>query len=201
MRKNLSKTELSDKSAILKSNTNIMNDLDQKKYPIGKFEPSEPICDVKLDEHIKVIKNFPEKLKNLIEDFTDDQLDTPYREGGWTVRQLVNHIADSHINSFIRFKLAITEDNPTIKPYDEAKWAELQDSVNMPVKPAMRMIKGTHQRWTALLKTLTNKQFERTFHHPEMNKDYDLRYYLAFYVWHCDHHFAHIQNLKKEKGW
>ncbi|MDR6157526.1 putative damage-inducible protein DinB [Chryseobacterium sp. SLBN-27] len=178
-----------------------MNDIEQKRFPIGQFKEPENICDIKLDEYIKVIKDFPAKLKNLIEDFSDDQLDTQYREGGWTVRQLVNHIADSHINSFIRFKLALTEDTPTIKPYDEAKWAELQDSQNMPVKPAMRMIKGTHQRWTALLKSMTNKQFERTFHHPEHHKNYDLRHCLALYVWHCNHHFAHIENLKKEKGW
>ncbi|UOU97560.1 putative metal-dependent hydrolase [Chryseobacterium daecheongense] len=178
-----------------------MSDLEHKKFPIGPFEWPGHISDIELDEHIKVIKSFPGKLKNLIEDFNDDQLDTQYREGGWTVRQLVNHIADSHINSFIRFKLALTEDNPTIKPYDEAKWAELQDSISMPVKPAMRMIKGTHQRWATLLKSLTNKQFERTFHHPEQQKDYDLRNYLAFYLWHCNHHFAHIENLKKEKGW
>lgn len=178
-----------------------MTNLDQKRFPIGEYQQPANICDIKLDEYIKVIKNFPEKLKNLIEDLSDDQLDTPYREGGWTVRQLVNHIADSHINSFIRLKLALTEDNPTIRPYDEAKWAELQDSVNMPIKPAMRMIKGTNQRWAALLKSLTNKQFERTFHHPEQNKDYDLRNYLAIYVWHCSHHFAHIEHLKIEKGW
>lgn len=119
-----------------------MNNTDTHKFPIGDFQESDTGCDVELDSHIKVIKNFPEKLKKLIEDFSDDQLDTPYREGGWTVRQLVNHLADSHANSFIRFKLALTEENPTIKPYDEAKWAELQDSLNMPVKPAMRMLKG-----------------------------------------------------------
>jgi hypothetical protein len=178
-----------------------MNDLDKKRFPIGDFEAPANICDTKLDENMKILKDFPGKLKNLIENFTYYQLDTPYREGGWTVRQLVNHLADSHINSFIRFKLALTEENPTIKPYDEAKWAELQDSINMPIKPAMRMLKGTHQRWTALLKSLTNKQFERTFKHPEKEKDYDLRYYLAVYAWHCNHHFAHIDNLKTEKGW
>lgn len=177
-----------------------MNNLEQKKFPIGKFEADE-ICDVKLDEYIKVIKDFPAKLKSLIEDFSEDQLDTQYRDGGWTVRQLINHLADSHINSFIRFKLALTENNPTIKPYEEAKWAELQDSLNMPVKPAMRMIKGTHQRWYVLLKTMTNKQYERTFHHPEKDQDHNLRYFLALYVWHCNHHYAHIYNLKKEKGW
>lgn len=178
-----------------------MSNLEQKKFPIGQFKQPENICDITLDEYIKVIKDFPGRLKNLIEDFSDDQLDTQYREGGWTVRQVVNHLADSHINSFMRLKLALTEENPTIRPYDEAKWAELQDSQNISVKPAMRMLKGTHQRWTALLKSMTNKQFERTFHHPELNKNYNLRSYLALYAWHCNHHFAHIENLKKEKGW
>jgi uncharacterized damage-inducible protein DinB len=178
-----------------------MNNLEHKKFPIGKFQENNTSCDIELESHIKVIKNFPEKLKKLIEDFSDEQLDTPYREGGWTVRQLVNHLADSHANSFIRFKLALTEENPTIKPYDEAKWAELQDSISMSVKPAMRMLKGIHQRWYVLLKTMTNKQFEKTFRHPEKENDYNLRYFLALYVWHCNHHFAHIENLKNEKGW
>lgn len=178
-----------------------MSNLEHKKYPIGRFEVPDNICDIKLSEYIKVIKNFPEKLKSLVENFSDEQFDTQYREGGWTVRQLINHIADSHINSFIRLKLALTENNPVIKPYDEAKWAELQDSLNMPVKAAMKMIKGTHQRWTVLLKSMTNKQFERTFHHPETHQDQDLRTYLAHYAWHCNHHFAHIENLKKEKNW
>ncbi|CAA7390953.1 YfiT family bacillithiol transferase [Chryseobacterium fistulae] len=178
-----------------------MNILEKKKFPIGQFEQPENISDIELDYYIKVIKDFPGRLKNLIENFTEDQLNTQYREEGWTVRQLINHIADSHMNSFIRFKLAITEDNPIIKPYDEAKWAELQDSLTISIKPAMRIIKGTHQRWVVLLKSLTNKQFARTFHHPEHHKDYDLRGYLAFYVWHCNHHFTHIENLKKERGW
>lgn len=178
-----------------------MNNLEHKKFPIGKFKENNTSCDIELESHIKVIKNFPEKLKKLIEDFSDEQLDTPYREGGWTVRQLVNHLADSHANSFIRFKLALTEENPTIKPYDEAKWAELQDSISMPVKPAMRMLKGIHQRWYVLLKTMTNKQFEKTFRHPEKKDDYNLRYFLSLYAWHCNHHFAHIENLKNEKVW
>ncbi|CAA7197486.1 YfiT family bacillithiol transferase [Chryseobacterium potabilaquae] len=178
-----------------------MNILEKKKFPIGQFEQPENISDIELDYYIKVIKDFPGRLKNLIENFTEDQFNTQYREEGWTVRQLINHIADSHMNSFIRFKLAITENNPVIKPYDEAKWAELQDSLTISIKPAMRIIKGTHQRWVVLLKSLTNKQFARTFHHPEHHKDYDLRGYLAFYVWHCNHHFSHIENLKKERGW
>lgn len=178
-----------------------MNNLENKKFPIGKFQEKDTDCDIELDKHIKVIKNFPERLKKLIEDFSDEQLDTPYREGGWTVRQLVNHLADSHANSFIRFKLALTEENPTIKPYHEAQWAELQDSANMPVKPAMRMLKGIHQRWYVLLKTMTNRQYDRTFHHPEHETDHNLRYFSALYSWHCNHHYAHIENLKIEKGW
>lgn len=178
-----------------------MSDLEYKKFPIGKFEYPENICDIKLDEYIAAIRDFPGRLKTLIKDFSEDQFDTQYRQGGWTVRQVVNHLADSHINSFIRFKLALTEDNPSIKSYDEAKWAELQDSVSMPVKASMKMLKGTHQRWAVLLKTMTNKQFERTFHHPENKKNYNLRACLALYVWHCEHHFAQIENLKKEKGW
>lgn len=178
-----------------------MSNPEPKRFPIGQFDEPEEISDTQLDEYIKTIKNFPAKLKDLIENFTDEQLDMPYREKGWTVRQLINHLADSHANSFIRFKLALTEDNPIIKPYHEAKWAELQDSTSISIKPAMRMLKGIHQRWYHLLKSLTNRQFERTFHHPKQNKDYNLRICLAHYVWHCNHHFAHIENLKKEQGW
>lgn len=178
-----------------------MSNTEQYKYPIGLFDEPESITDIQVDEFIKIIKEFPSKLKTLTEDFSDEQLDTPYREKGWTVRQLVNHLADSHANAFIRFKLALTEENPVIKPYQEAKWAELQDSAAISIKPAMRMLKGIHQRWYHLLKTLTNRQFDRTFHHPEQGRNYDLRICLAMYVWHCNHHFAHIENLKSGRGW
>ena len=136
-----------------------------------------------------------------MENGNDDKLDTQYREGGWTVRQLINHLSDSHMVSFTRFKMALTEDNPTIKPYDEAKWAELQDSRSEPVKYAFLILEGLHARWIHLLKTMTNREFEKTYFHPEHNALVTLRENLAFYAWHCDHHSAHIQNLKKEKGW
>ncbi|TXF79399.1 YfiT family bacillithiol transferase [Chryseobacterium sp.] len=178
-----------------------MKNIEHKKYPIGKFHYSDHVSDSEIDRCIGVIKNFPSKLKNLIENWTDEMLDTQYREKGWTVRQLINHLSDSHMQSFSRFKLALTEDNPTVKPYDEAKWAELQDSINIPVKPALYLLTGLHYRWFHLLKTLTNKEFERTFFHPEQNKTVILKEYLTFFAWHCDHHFAHIENLKKEKGW
>jgi len=178
-----------------------MSNLDQKKFPIGQFLQPEIISTEKLSEFINVISDFPKRLKKMVENWSDEQLDTPYREGGWTVRQLINHLADSHINSFTRFKLALTEKNPTIKPYDEAKWAELADSATMPIKSSLKMLKGTHQRWTVLLKSLSEEQLNRTFHHPEQNTDYDLKNCIALYAWHCNHHFAHIENLKNEKGW
>lgn len=178
-----------------------MDNLEQKKYPIGKFAAPERISDIQIDQYLKVLKDFPGKLKLLIGDWTDEQLDTQYRKGGWRVRQLVNHLADSHMHSYIRFKLALTEDNQTIKTYDEAKWAELQDSFTIDIKPALQLLKGLHKRWVYELKSLTNKEFESTFFHPEQNRKITLRESLAFYAWHCDHHYAHIENLKKEKGW
>jgi len=178
-----------------------MDNIEQKKYPIGRFpEPSE-ISDQQIDGYIKTLKDFPNKLKNVVESWTDEQLDTQYREGGWKVRQLVNHLADSSMNSYMRFKLALTEENPTIKPYDEQQWAELQDSFSIEIKPAIQTLKGVHKRWVYELKSLTNKEFESTFFHPGQNKSISLRENLAFCAWHCDHHFAHIDQLKKEKNW
>lgn len=178
-----------------------MTNLEQKKYPIGRFVAPTAISDVEIDQYIKVLKDFPAKLKNLVENWSDDQLDTQYREGGWRIRQLVNHLADSHMNSFMRFKMALTEDHPTIMPYDETKWAQLQDSFTIDIKPALQMLKGIHKRWVYELKSLTNKEFESCFFHPEQNRSINLREHLAFYAWHCNHHLAHIQTLKSEKGW
>ena len=178
-----------------------MDNIEQKKYPIGKFEITKIISDQEIDKHIQTLKDFPAKLKNLLENWSDEQLDTQYREGGWTVRQLVNHLSDSHMNSYMRFKLALTEENPTIKPYNETAWAELQDSFTIGIKPALRILKGLHERWVYELRSLTNREFESTFFHPEQNKSISLRESLAFYAWHCKHHFAHIENLKKQKSW
>lgn len=179
-----------------------MDNIEQKKYPIGEFEIPANISDIDIDDHIRILKNFPSKLKHLVEDWNDDQLDTQYREGGWTVRQLVNHLSDSHMNSYIRFKLALTEDNPTIKPYNEAAWAELQDSFTIEIKPALQILKGLHKRWVYELKALTNREFDESkFFHPEQQKSITLRESLVFYSWHCEHHLAHIENLKSEKGW
>ena len=178
-----------------------MDNTEQKKYPIGQFQQPESISDQDLDRYIKTIKDFPGKIKNLIENWNDEQLDTQYRADGWKVRQLINHLADSSMNSYIRFKLALTENNPTIKTYDEQQWAELQDSFSIDIKPAIQTLKGVHKRWVYELKALTNKEFESTYHHPEQNKNITLRESLSFCAWHCDHHFAHIDLLKKENNW
>ncbi len=178
-----------------------MDSLEHKKYPIGNYHQPENISDQDLDRFIRTIKDFPNRLKHAVDKWPDERLDTQYREGGWTVRQLINHLADSHMNSFIRFKLALTEENPTIKPYNEAKWAELQDSFNMEIKPALQILKGLHKRWVFELRSLTNREFESTFHHPEQNRNITLRESLAFYAWHCEHHLAHIENLKRENNW
>lgn len=178
-----------------------MDNLEHQKYPIGKFSDQETISDEMISHHIKVLKNFPKKLKHLVENLNDDQLDTPYRKGGWKIRQLIHHIADSHINSFIRFKMALTEENPTIKSYDEKQWAELQDSFSMPIEPSLKILDGLHKRWVYELKCLTNKEFEFTFFHPQQNKNISLKEHLAFYSWHCNHHFVHIENVIIENKW
>lgn len=178
-----------------------MDNSEYKKYPIGKFEEPQKITDQDIDRHIKTLNDFPARLKNLVQNWDTDQLDTQYRTGGWTIRQLINHLSDSSMNSYTRFKLALTEDNPTIKTYNEQQWAELQDSFSIDVKPAFQMLKGIHKRWVYELKSLTNKEYESTFHHPDQNRDITLKENLAFCAWHCDHHFAHINNLKLENNW
>ncbi|SEF59741.1 DinB superfamily protein [Halpernia humi] len=178
-----------------------MDNLEQQKYPIGKFQLPENISDQDITIHIKTIKNFPKKLKKLVENLSDEQLDTPYRKNGWKIRQLIHHIADSHMNAFVRFKLALTEENPIIKGYDEAKWAELQDSFSMDIDASLKILEGLHKRWAYELKSLTNREFEDTFFHPEQNKKITLKEQLVHYSWHCKHHFAHIETVIKEKNW
>lgn len=178
-----------------------MDKLESKKYPIGKFESPKKITDADITHHLKTLKDFPKRLKHLVENLTDDQLDTPYRKDGWKVRQVIHHLADSHLNSFIRFKLALTEDNPTIKPYDQNQWAELQDSFSMGIDSSLKILEGLHKRWVYELKCLTNKEFEHTFYHPEQKVNINLKESLALYAWHCNHHFQHIKNLIKENNW
>lgn len=177
------------------------NELEKLRYPIGKFSAPEKIKKSEVNKMIKEIDKLPKRLKEAVKNLSDEQLDTPYRADGWTVRQVIHHIADSHINSYCRFRLALTEDNPTIKPYEESKWAELPDAKTLPVKFSLDLLKNLHKRWVMLLKSLDKDQLKRTFHHPENNKDWKLDETIAMYSWHCNHHLAHIEELKKSRNW
>lgn len=193
-----SQIDTCDKSSNYKSK---MDNLEIKKYPIGTYKIPDKISDQVLDIYIKTLKDFPGKIKSIVENWTDEQLDTQYREDGWRTRQLINHLADFSMNSYIRFKLALTEDNPTIKTFNEHQWAELQDSFSIDIKPALQTLRGVHKRWVYELKCLTNKEFESTYFHPDQNRNITLRECLSYCAWHCKHHLAHLQNLKKENNW
>ncbi len=171
------------------------------KYPIGTFTKPEILDEYVIASSIETIELFPRKLELEVAHLTNEQLDTPYRPEGWTVRQVVHHCADSHMNSFIRFKLALTEDTPTIKPYYEDRWAELEDSKGMDIQHSLRLLGGLHARWVVLLKSLTPVALKRVFVHPESGKHVALEENIALYAWHCEHHLAHITTLKETKGW
>lgn len=170
--------------------------LEQLKYPIGKFQKPEIITRETLSQWVSDISTFPTRLISEVNHLTDEQLETQYRLGGWTIRQVVNHCADSHMNSITRLKLALTENEPTIKPYHEERWAELADSKKMPIASALKMLEGIHERWTVLLNNMTEEQHGRIFIHPEQGK-VRLDEMIGLYAWHCNHHLAHIKGLKK----
>ncbi len=176
-------------------------DIEKLKYPVGKFEKPATITKNMIDKWICEISAFPKNLLIEVKDLTDEQLDTQYRPGGWTIRQVVHHCADSHMNSLIRLKLTLTEDRPTIKPYYEDLWAELPDSKNLPIQPSLNMLEGIHERWTILLTHLTESQLERTFIHPEHGKTFRINENIGLYAWHCKHHLGHITETKKRHHW
>ena len=165
------------------------------RYPIGRYQPPQEISPEQRTEWINTIEALPDQLKQAVSHLTETQLDTPYRPGGWTVRQVVHHFPDSHLNSYIRFRLAVTEEKPTIKPYDEAKWAELPDARTGPIAPSLLILQGLHQRWTALLQAFDDKTFARTLKHPEWG-EIRLDWTLGLYAWHCGHHLAQITRLQ-----
>lgn len=177
-----------------------MINLHDLRYPIGRFTPpiqSNP--DIR-SRQIETLRELPQRLHGAVEGLSDDQLETPYREGGWTVRQLIHHVADSHANSYVRFKLALTEEWPTIKPYDEAAWALLADSKATPVDVSLSLITALHTRWVALLESLTDADFHRGYNHPESGRQ-NLATALALYDWHSRHHTAHITRLRERMNW
>ncbi|MBA3680819.1 MAG: putative metal-dependent hydrolase [Bacteroidetes bacterium] len=175
--------------------------MEELKYPVGHYQKPKTFTKEVLTEALSVIEQFPKKIKKEVESLSDEQLDTPYRPDGWTIRQVVHHCADSHMNAFIRIKLALTENTPTIKPYAEALWAELSDTKKLPIQSSLSIIEGVHFRWTTLLKNMNASDFDRGFIHPEKGKELSLHESTGMYAWHCNHHLAHITALKKRKGW
>lgn len=165
------------------------------RYPIGKFKLDGEVTASLIDGWIKEIEDLPGLFKETVKGLTQEMLDTPYRTGGWTVRQVVHHVADSHMNAYFRFKLALTEDNPTIKPYEEAQWAELPDS-KLPVEVSLTLIEALHTRWATLLRSLSPADLKRTFIHPESGT-VSLGENIGIYAWHGKHHLAHIQSILK----
>ena len=176
-----------------------MNDL---SYPIGTFSLTE--VSVAPDERaglITAIAELPAQFRSAVQGLSEAQFDTPYRPGGWTVRQVVHHVPDSHLNAYVRFKLALTEENPTIKPYEEARWAELPDTAGTQIGVSLVLLEALHRRWVVLLKSMSDEQWSRTYFHPDHQTSLRLDAILAMYAWHGKHHTAHITRLRERMGW
>jgi hypothetical protein len=171
------------------------------RYPIGPFAVAGEITAERRNGWITEIAEAPAHLRAAVQGLTDEQLDTPYRPGGWTVRQVVHHVPDSHLNAYVRFKLALTEDSPTIKPYEEARWAELPDTAGTVAGVSLMLLEALHRRWVVLLRSMDEAQWSRAFFHPELGKLVRLDYVLAMYAWHGKHHVAHITTLRDRMGW
>ena len=169
------------------------------RYPIGKFDSNIEVTPDVRKKFIQTIEDLPKKIREAVNNLSDEQLDTPYRPEGWTVRQLVHHVADSHLNSICRFKLALTEDVPTIRPYYEDRWAELADA-QLPIEDSLKIIEGVHSRWAALLNSMSDEDFQRKLNHPESG-EWTLEKFLGLYDWHSKHHTAHITSLRQRNGW
>ncbi|MFD2612946.1 YfiT family bacillithiol transferase [Paenibacillus gansuensis] len=170
------------------------------RYPIGTFESKGPVSAAQRGEWLESISALPGLVRQAVEGLTEEQLDTPYRPEGWTVRQVVHHLADSHMNSFIRFKLALTEEEPVIKPYEEQLWAELPDAKQLPVDISLRLLDSLHNRWTTLLHSLGESEWQRTLRHPASGM-HTLEHMLGMYAWHGRHHTAQITGLLERNGW
>lgn len=174
--------------------------MEELRYPTGRFQRPTEYGDRQRREYIDTIASTPARMREAVQGLVDAQLDTPYRPDGWTVRQIVHHVPDSHMNSYVRFRLALTEDTPTIKPYLEARWAELPDARTMPVAPSLELLDGLHQRWVTLLRAMSPADFSRTLDHPE-HGILPLDFFLALYAYHGPHHVAQITGLRKRMGW
>ena len=176
--------------------------MDDLRYPTGRYQrPTSPLSDAQRRTMIDVIARTPDDLQRAVRSLSPEQLDTPYRPGGWTVRQVAHHVPDSHLNAYTRFKLALTEDVPTIKTYDEARWAELSDSRDTPVETSLTLLAALHDRWVRLLRAMKPDDFSREINHPEWTSRMSLDALLALYAWHGPHHVAHVTSLRSRMGW
>lgn len=173
--------------------------MEKLRYPIGKFNYDKSAGSREVNEWISDIDRLPDRLENAVINLSEEQLNTPYREEGWTVRQVVHHLADSHINAFIRVKLLLTENDPDITAYDEKKWAELRDN-ELPIEVSLNILRGVHKRWVRVLEFVSEDEWQKTLNHPE-NGVMDLKLLTAHYAWHGNHHLAHITTLKERKNW
>jgi uncharacterized damage-inducible protein DinB len=171
------------------------------RYPIGKFTYDGAMTDARRAECVARIAAAPGRLRDAVAGLDDAQLDTPYRPGGWTVRQVIHHVPDSHLNAYTRIRLALTEDTPTIKPYEEARWAELPDARAMPVDVSLALLEALHRRWVGLLQRLGPGDGARQFRHPEHGRLITIDEVLAMYAWHGEHHAAHVTGLRERMGW
>lgn len=170
------------------------------RYPIGKFERRDSLTAPDRRSLIDTIAAAPQRMREAVRGLDEAQFDTPYREGGWTVRQVVHHVPDSHMNAFIRLKLALTENEPAIKPYDEAQWARLPDVQSTPIATSLTLLESLHERWVFLLRSLDEEQFGRKFTHPDHGL-LTIDWLVALYAWHGRHHVAHVTSLREREGW
>ncbi len=175
--------------------------IDALKYPIGEFQKPEIITQAIVATWIQEIADLPQQLKKASSNLNSQQLETPYRPDGWTVRQTIHHVADSHINAYCRFRLALTEDIPSVRPYDENAWAALPDGANAPIEWSLALLEMLHKRWTFLLENMTESDFEKKFYHPATKHSNPLKLITGMYAWHGKHHVAHITSLRKRMDW
>jgi uncharacterized damage-inducible protein DinB len=175
--------------------------MDDLRYPVGRFEaPRTPLSESQRAEFIRQIEETPAALRAALAELREDELETPYRPGGWTVRQVAHHLPDSHLNAYVRFRLALTEEEPTIKPYAEDRWAELHEAKTAPVGVSLELLSALHRRWVLLLRALAPAEWPRKLRHPELGV-VDLDWMLAQYAWHGRHHVGHVTSLRRRLGW
>jgi hypothetical protein len=179
----------------------VNTELEQLRYPVGRFTPPESITPRMRTEFIADVAALPSRMRAAVNGLTPEQLAVPYRDGGWSSHQVAHHVSDSHMNAFIRFKLALTQDMPTICAYDQGKWAELADVRRVPVSTAVALLESLHERWVAVLQAMEDADFAREYFHPEQEKKWRLDTALALYAWHSRHHVAQITGLKARHGW